>query len=301
MAVLKLIRWPNLLIIGFCQVLIKLLLFDSFAVAQNLNSIQFTLLVLATLAIAAGGNIINDIQDVAIDAINVPNRVIVGKTVSEKAAYSLYVAFTTIGVVAGFVLCNLVGRPNFAVLFVGIAALLYFYAISLKQLFVVSNIVVGVIVSISLLIVPFFDFLPADQSTLSELQKHVFAIVLHYAVFAFVLTLLRELVKDILDVDGDHSNGVRSIPVVIGRDRSRNLALAFGIFILASVLYYCYVYFLDTPVLLAYFFAAIAAPLLLFCLKAYQAESKNDYNFLSFLLKIIMALGIASMGLYQFI
>ncbi|MEP2935587.1 MAG: geranylgeranylglycerol-phosphate geranylgeranyltransferase [Gilvibacter sp.] len=301
MAVLRLIRWPNLLIIAFCQILIKLALFDAFKVSQNLDLMQFALLVIATVAIAAGGNIINDIQDVAIDTINKPKKVLIGKSISEKWAYALYVIFTSLGVLSGFVLCNMVGKPNFAVLFVAIAALLYFYATSLKQIFIIGNLTIALVVAISVLIVPFFDFLPAADSALTVLQKQVFKLVFHYAIFAFVLTLLRELVKDILDVDGDHSNEVRSIPVVMGRERAGNLALALGVFIFAAVLYYCYVYFLREPVLLAYFFAAIAAPLLLFCLKVFKAESKKDYQFLSTLLKLIMALGIASMALYLFI
>jgi len=301
MGLFRLIRWSNLLIIAFCQILIKWALFDIFQVAQNLNWISFSLLVLATVCIAAGGNIINDIQDVAIDTINKPRNVIVGKTISEKAAYSFYVVFTVIGVVAGFALCNLVGKPNFAVLFVGLAALLYFYSIRLKHLFLIGNLTIALVVAISVLIVPFFDFLPSGESQISEPQKHVFGLVLHYAIFAFILTLLRELVKDILDVDGDHSNGVRSVPVVIGRERAKNISLTMGVLILSGVLYYAYVFFLREPLLLAYFFAAIAAPLLLFCIKAFQAETKLEYYFLSNLLKIVMGLGIGSMLIYRFI
>jgi 4-hydroxybenzoate polyprenyltransferase len=301
MALFNLIRLNNLLILAFCQIMIKVGLFSTHDVTLNLDWGLFLLLVLSTVCIAAGGNIINDIQDVAIDTINKPKKVLIGRSISEKTAYYLYMAFTAVGVVSGFVLCNLIGKPNFAVLFVGLAGLLYFYATSLKQLFIIGNLTIAIVVAISLLIVPFFDFLPATDAQITPLQKYVFGLVFQYAVFAFIITLLRELIKDIIDIDGDHSNGVRSVPVVIGRERAANIALAIGVLLLLGVLYYCYLNFLKIPILLAYFFAAIAAPLLLFCINTFNAQTKQHFLFLSLLLKIIMGLGILSMMLYRII
>ena len=77
-SILNLIRWKNLVLITLVQVLIKYALFESFNIELTLNTLQFTLLVIATLFIAAAGNIINDIYDIETDLVNKPEKVIVG-------------------------------------------------------------------------------------------------------------------------------------------------------------------------------------------------------------------------------
>ncbi|HCY83090.1 MAG TPA: prenyltransferase, partial [Xanthomarina gelatinilytica] len=90
MKFLNLIRYKNLLLIALVQFLIKYALLDPFLEATNLsitlNLFGFTILVLATLCLAAAGYIINDVYDVEIDKVNRPDRVIVGKSISEKTA-----------------------------------------------------------------------------------------------------------------------------------------------------------------------------------------------------------------------
>ena len=95
-SVLNLIRWQNLLLIILVQVLIKYALFDAFNVLTKLDTLNFSLLVLATVLIAASGNIINDIYDIETDTINKPDKVIVWKSISEKTAFNLFIAFSII-------------------------------------------------------------------------------------------------------------------------------------------------------------------------------------------------------------
>ena len=87
-----------------------------------LNTFQFALLVIATLSIAAAGNVINDIHDVKADAINKPTKVIVGENISEKNAYRFFFTLNILGVFSGFLVSNLVGKPVFATLFIIISA-----------------------------------------------------------------------------------------------------------------------------------------------------------------------------------
>ena len=125
MAVLNLIRWKNLLMIAIVQLLLKYALFEPFNVDITLSWFGFGLLILATLCIAAAGNIINDINDVAIDKVNKPSKVIIGKKISEKTAYNLFVVFNVIGVGIGFYLSNVINKSVFATLFILISALLF--------------------------------------------------------------------------------------------------------------------------------------------------------------------------------
>src|SRR5210317_943321 len=110
--------------IALMQVLIKYALFLPFGVMTTLNWFGFSLLIISTLCIAAAGNIINDIYDIEIDKINKPNKVIVGKTITEKSANNLFIIFNIIGVGIGFYISNLVGKNAFFALFVIISALL---------------------------------------------------------------------------------------------------------------------------------------------------------------------------------
>ena len=191
MAILNLIRWKNLLMIAFVQLLIKYALFKPFNVDITLNWFGFLLLILSTLCIAAAGNIINDIQDVETDIVNRPEKVIIGKKVTEKTAYNLFIILNVIGVGLGFYLSNLVGRSGFFAIFVIISALLYIYATYLKQTLLVGNIVISVLVAMSVLIVGLFELLPVVNTQNQATQLTFFKILLDYALFAFIINLVR--------------------------------------------------------------------------------------------------------------
>ena len=157
---LNLIRWKNLLLIALTQCLIKYALIEPFGATTALNDLHFALLVLSTLSIAAAGYIINDIYDVEADEVNKPEAVLIGKTITEKNAFNLFLALNVIGVGLGFYLSQVVGRSGFFPLFVVISAALYVYSSFLKQWPGVGNIVVSAVVAMSILIVGIFDLLP---------------------------------------------------------------------------------------------------------------------------------------------
>ncbi len=159
-SILNLIRWKNLLMIALVQLLIKYALLEPFGVHTSLNTLGILLLILATTCIAAAGNIINDIYDVETDFINKPNKLIVGKSVSEKTAYNLFIIFNVIGVGVGFYLSNYVGKSAFFSIFVIVSALLYIYASYLKQMLLIGNIVISILVALSLIVVGIFELLP---------------------------------------------------------------------------------------------------------------------------------------------
>jgi len=190
--------------IAVVQIIIKYALFPAFNVNITLNGLGFAVLVLATIFIAAGGYVINDIYDMETDAVNKPNKVIVGKSISEDLANKLYILFTVIGVGLGFYLSNSVGKPPFFIVFLAISGLLYIYASYLKQIAVVGNIVVSAAVSLSLLIVGVFELIPAITASNQVVQSSMFEVLTDFAILAFSINFIREIVKDIQDVDGDH-------------------------------------------------------------------------------------------------
>lgn len=255
------------------------------------------MLVVATICIAAAGNIINDIYDVAIDKINKPKKLIIGNKISERTANILYIGLTSIGVLLGFYLSNRIGKPGFSALFIVFSALLYLYSSYLKGMLLVGNILVSILVGMSLIVVALYDLLPAINTENLSLQKSVFKIVLNYAFFAFFINLIREIVKDLQDINGDKKGGMNTLPIAIGRKRTVNIVLFLGVVAVLGVVLYMYEELYDKQIIMLYFLFGIVAPLLFFCVKAYDAETDKHYTFLSKLLKIVMFMGICSIPL----
>lgn len=300
-ALFKLIRIQNLLFIAFIQLLIKFALFIPFEITTALPLTQYILLVISCICIAAAGYIVNDIHDVIIDSVNKPEKQIVGKLISEKTAFNYFVIFNVVGVGVGFYLANYIGRPNFAGLFIGVSAILYLYATYLKSIVVVKNIIIGILAALTLIIVGLFDLMPMIDDYNQETLKTIFSIILDYALFAFALTLIREIVKDIEDTDGDKNGNINTLPVLIGRKRTGKIAFVLGIITTAAVVYYVYTYLYQYQLAILYFLLLVIAPLLYFCIKIFNVEKKSECAKLSSILKIVMFLGMLSMALYPFL
>lgn len=296
---LKLVRYQNLFFIALAQVLIKYGLFLPFGAETALGTFSFALLVLATLCIAAAGNIINDIYDVEIDKINKPNKVLIGKKISEISANRLFIILNVIGVAIGFYLANSIGKPSFAALFIVFSALLYLYASYLKGMLLIGNLLISTLVAMSLIIVALFDLLPVITPQNQTAQSAVFKIVLHYALFAFCINLIREIVKDLQDINGDKKGGMNTLAIALGRKRTTTIVFVLAVFMVLGIAFYMYEHLYNHQTVMLYFLFAIVAPLLYFCVKSWDADTPKEYGVLSKLLKIIMFLGICSIPLFS--
>lgn len=292
----KLIRPINILMIIYVQVIIKYVVFGNNEVLVAMNDFQFMLLVLATVLIAAAGNVVNDIFDVNVDSINKPAKVIVWRVIPERAAYNFYIILNVLGVGVGFYLSNQLGRPGLAAIFIVISALLYIYATHIKAMLLVGNILISALVAMSLLVMVLFDIFPVIEVTDRELQLERTRIILLYAGFAFFINLIREIVKDLEDVDGDQNGGRSTVPIVFGRKRAVSLVFVLGVIALLAILFYTYknVYRFQTTTIM-YFIFLVSAPILYFCIKAWDAKTKQHYARLSAILKVIMITGIGSL------
>jgi 4-hydroxybenzoate polyprenyltransferase len=175
------------------------------------------------------------------------------------------------------------------------------YASYLKGILLIGNLLVSALVAMSLIIVALFDLFPAITPQNQATQSAVFKIVLHYALFAFFINFIREIVKDLQDINGDKKGGINTLPIALGRKRTISIVFLLGVFMTLGVVFYMYENLYNQQTLLLYFLFAIVAPLLYFCIKSWDADSPKEYGFLSKLLKIIMFLGICSIPMYQFV
>ena len=297
MKYISVLRPWNLLMVIIAQSLIHYAFFERLGIEIALDHGLFFLLTFATVMIMAGGNVINDILDLEIDQVNKPEKMIVGKKLSLKTAYNLYMALTSIGVLAGFILTRLLDKPALFIVFVLVAAVLYLYSSQLKGILLAGNVLVALMVSLSLLVVPLFDLFPVSDGRLEATAINASRVILHLAVFAFAINLLRELIKDILDVNGDHKAGMQTIPVLLGRKTAGTIAFVLSVGILVLILIYTNLFLYSSRYLLIYTTVLIIAPLLYICTRLWYAEQSSQYALIARLLKLIMLLGLGSIPL----
>lgn len=259
---------------------------------------QYMLLVLATACIAAGGYIINNIFDVETDTENKPESVIVGKFISETKAYNLYIGFTVTGVAIGFYLSNVINKPSFASIFIIIAATLYFYATSLKQSLLIGNFIVALLLSFSVIIIGIFDLYPVTYEENRAFMGLLFSILIDYAIFAFIINFIREIVKDLQDVDGDSNQGMNTLPIAFGIGKTTKLVFGLSIIPVILILHYINTNLFSSGLLYgtAFGIVFILAPLLYFATKIWSAKTTKDFHHLSTVLKWILFFGIFSIA-----
>ena len=295
MKYLHLIRYKNLVLIAFMQ----LLFCFGFLKTQNIDlalaNWQYCLLVLATLLIASGGFIIKTIFDQEADLEN-QKKVIIGQTISEKSAYTIYFIVNIIGVSIAFYLSQIIQRPNFVVFFILIVTILYFYATSLKQMPLIGNIAVAFIVSFSVLVIGIYQLLPATDAMNKVQMRTLFSILSDFAIIAFILNLIREIIKDLENFKGDDSIGMRTLPIVLGIKKT-TILVAFLILIpIVLIVLYCNNYLMANKLYYAtaYILLTIIAPLTYSLIKITTSKSKSDFSYLSTVLKIVLFFGSVS-------
>ncbi len=296
MKYLSLVRYQNLILLALMQLVFRYGFLEHEMVVLALNDWQYLLLVLATVLIAAAGYVINDIFDQEADAINRPNHQLVGKSISETAAYNLYVGLNLIGVGLGFYLSNVIEKPSFATIFIFIAACLYFYATTLKGIILVGNFVVAFILALSVLIIGVFDLYPMTFHGNQNQMRVLFSILTDYAIFAFLINFIREIIKDAEDVKGDFNQGIQTLPIILGINRTAKVV--FGLLLIPVLLVFWYIntYLMQNELYLAviYLLVLVLSPLLYSLVKSWNAKTIKEFHHLSQILKIIIFFGICS-------
>ncbi|NMH28928.1 geranylgeranylglycerol-phosphate geranylgeranyltransferase [Flavobacterium silvaticum] len=296
MKFLKLIRYQNLILIALMQLLLHFVFLEQQTITLGLRGWQFLLLVLSCVCIAAGGYVINNIFDVESDMENKPKDVVVGRGISESTAYNIYFGLTVTGVLLGFYISNEISKPGFASIFIIVASLLYMYANSYKRYLLVGNFIVSLLLAFSVLIVGLYDLLPTLYYDNRIMMATTFGVLLDFSLFAFLLNLLREIVKDTEDVNGDYNLGMNTLPIAIGVNRAAKISFGLGIVLVILLGWYLYSYLFGLVYVVVYSLVFLIAPLVFFCVRIWQAEKQKDFYQCGQLLKWILVFGILLIG-----
>jgi len=301
-AILKLVRWVNLLIIilsmyAFQYCVIGLYLHVS-NIVPTMSWGYFSLLVLATVFIAAAGNVANAYFDYEQDMQFKPDKVIIGKYISLDNAFILQMALNVAGVLLGFFLAYSYGNIRMGYLFLSVAALLWLYSQLLKKYFLIGNIVVAGLSALVFVMPVLFESnlgVVGFSENLDHARVVIFAELKWYFLFAFVVSLVREIVKDAEDKEADAAYGMKTLAVVLPRVAVNIIVVLLLLTVMGGLAFLQY-YFWKQGLKLHFWYILffLQFQLITNIFTGVISKNKADYRNLSVLLKLLMFFGIAS-------
>jgi 4-hydroxybenzoate polyprenyltransferase len=275
-SLLKISRPLNLVIVAFAQLMTAYFLVETtrkgLPVLQDIN---LYLIILATVILTAAGYMINDYYDVKIDYVNKPDEVIIGKGMKRREAIFLHSILNISGVGIGLIVSPRIAVINFIASF-----FLWLYSNSLKRLPFIGNFTVALLTGTAIWVIGYYY-------QKSEL------LVLTYAIFAFFINLIREIIKDIEDRQGDRKHGCRTLPIVFGFRNTKRIIFLIAICFICAILV---VTFKINNIQLYFYFGGLSILFFIFMYKIYMADRKSHFTQLSILSKMLMFTGIMSMA-----
>lgn len=302
MAYLRLVRWPNLLIIGLIFLLGKTQVIDPISelsgVVSCISNLHWLLVALATMLIAASGNVVNDIFDQNIDFHNKPNRVIVGNSITEANAWNFYYGLGSLGLGLGMFLCWDLGNVSNSLIFMLSAGGLYFYSYSYKRQFLIGNLVVAFLAAL----VPFLPLYLQMMCTPNLWMELPWApILVALGFFSFLTTLAREMIKDMEDMKGDQFAQCTTIPIVLGLKTTKGIVIVLIMVLMSSIVSLQTAWIQDKDWLMfGYFLIAVQLPAASIILQVMRAKAPKDFHLASTLTKVLMLGGVLSLIVFRF-
>jgi 4-hydroxybenzoate polyprenyltransferase len=307
LAFLRLIRLLNLVFIALTQVLFQYAIVQP-VMAQSgspfmLTNLHFTLLVASSLLIAAAGYIINDYFDLNIDTINKPEKLVVEKHIRRRWAILWHMGLSMLGILISFYLSWKTGAWWLGFANTGCVIALWFYSTTFKKRMFTGNIIISLLTAWVVLVIGFLQFKTVYKSVEIVLEYDISKLVrltFLYGGFAFIISVIREVVKDMEDLPGDERYGCRTMPIVWGVNASKVFAATWMVVLIAALVV-VQVYVLPFqwwwPAL--YCTVLIIFPLLYLLRKLYTAATPKHFHHISNGLKFVMLTGILSMIFFK--
>ena len=302
---MRLVRWSNLLflaaLIWLMEKWVAVPILNKLAFGEQLPWYVLLLILLATVFIAAGGYVINDYFDVKIDRINRPDEVIVTRTITKPAAMRFSLWLSGIGIACGLIAAILLRSLTLGILFVIVPGLLWFYSSSYKRLFMIGNLIIALLAGLTPMLVAMANVAQlklyyASILPYTPLEHDLYAWIGGFALFAFLLTWIREIVKDLQDQMGDRELECHSMPVVWGEMWTKTFVTGLIVFTIAIIGHLWY-RILPFPIgwdslSTRYIVLGIVTPLLGVLGLLWAAKIPSDYKNCQQLVKFTMLLGM---------
>lgn len=303
-AFFRLVRWPNLVFIALTQFLFVYCIvkpvFSNSPVQPNVHGLNFLLISISSILIAAAGYIINDYFDLNIDQVNKPDKLVVEKIIKRRWTIIWHILLSTAGVAIGFYVdftshIWLLGFSNAICV-----ALLFFYSTTLKRKLLVGNVLISLLTAWVILVVAWCEYNHLMRINNGLHAEKILRETFLYAGFAFIISLIREVVKDMEDIEGDRRYGCTTMPIAWGINATKVFVAVWLVVLIATLLIVqIYALRLEWYWSVVYCLIAIVVPLVFILKKLITASTPQNYHKLSALVKFVMFTGILSMIFFK--
>jgi 4-hydroxybenzoate polyprenyltransferase len=259
------------------------------------------LISLAVISIAAAGYIINDYFDIRTDLVNRPEKMVAGKHFSRKSLIYFNLLFNALGIFLGFLAAFKSGHLSLGIIYPLAAGLLIFYSTHLKKYPWLGNITVALLIGFLPLLyylhlVSYIHIhLPLIQKVQLLVLGKLFKFLMFYGLFAFLLNMIREIVKDMEDIEGDKEIGAQTIPIKYGLDSTKIFVFLINLILSLLIAFVIYNTIKNTPSIQSSFMIFLILNFLFSLLIGYfvlKARNKNDFHKISIWLKVFMFFGL---------
>jgi 4-hydroxybenzoate polyprenyltransferase len=298
-AFFRLIRWQNLVFIGLTQSLFYFSVYRSlFKNEQSLSPLFW--IMAASILIAAAGYIINDYFDLNIDQINKPSKNVINSIISRRWAIAWHMILSTAAIVCT-VLAVSIQKWYLIIANIACVLLLWLYSTSFKRQLLIGNIVIALMTAWTVLII-FYSFVPLQNAIGTDDLSTVkfFRAAFLYAGFAFIITLIREAVKDMEDIKGDARYGCKTLPIVAGITATKIYTMVWTIVLMgALVVLQLYILQFNWWWAVIYSVLFVIVPIIYFALLLFKANTPSEFKRLSAFTKWLMLTGILSMIFFR--
>jgi len=295
----------------------KLGLINLFIQNPALNNFNYFLFVSATILITAAGYIINDIYDLKTDSVN-DKKLIIGKNISKKSALNWYYILNLLSIIIIVYVSYFIGKITLALIFILTIIMLWFYSKSLKSTFLLGNLLVSGIIALSITNIYFFDILPVYN--LNPSSGIILKVIIVFSLFAFITNLKREIIKDVIDINGDRSIDANTLPIKLGVKSTKKIIIFLNTVLILIISFWQYFQysvnktFFDlssfgedinqiviwgTDSFSIFYVFSIQILLFIFLFLCLSANIKKDYIKLSQIAKIIMMIGILAIPIFS--
>lgn len=308
--ILRLIRIRTLVYAVFTMCTMRyciiLPLLATWGFASPVTNGQFLLLAIAICCLVSGAYIINDYFDVKPDRVSGVRTVVVGKTVSRRAAITLHTVLNVVAVAIAFYLSYMAKAWWVALLFLLVSGLLWGYSSIFKKHFMTSYVLVAflaALIPLSSVVyeIPFLERAYASQTDEIELLlKDLFCDLLIFSWIVFLNTLIYEMNKDIYTMEGDRENGIKTFPVRHGVKGTRRVLAFLSVIALLSVVFLFWANFGFYWQLVLYLIVAVLLPYVIYIWAICCKENRSlQLNLLRGLMVTSIGIGIFLMPLFK--
>jgi len=293
MKYLKLIRFQNLVVMVLIQYLIRfILIIPKYGKENVLSEFYFALLLFSILLIVAAGYTINDYFDIKVDSENKDEHVIVGRTIKRRIALVIHFILTSVGLILGFYITYKTNQLVISIILIVCAYTLWIYNLKLKRIFFLANLIVAGLSAIFVTSIAIIEILLNYNHKASVDNITTLTVI---ATFAFILSLMHEIIKDLRTMEGDKKYKIRTLPTVWGLLKTKEFLKWLSIITAFIITVIAITKFKTNLTALSYAFIFLIGPLFILNIWVYKAQDRIDYERISKLNKFIVFTGIMSL------